>query len=85
MNQRNCHNNNKESNSNNNNNNSKNTNKEDTTASNRDITFAIQRYISNPLLINGFKFDLRLYVLVTTANDGCQIFLYNNGIVRFAG
>lgn len=43
----------------------------------------MSRYISNPHLLNGYKYDLRIYVLVTSY-DPLRIYVYNNGLVRFA-
>lgn len=42
-----------------------------------------QQYVSKPFLIDGFKFDLRVYVLVTSC-DPLRIFVYEDGLGRFA-
>ena len=43
----------------------------------------VQSYLPNPLLVNGLKFDLRLYVVLTCASP-LQAFLSMRGVARFA-
>jgi hypothetical protein len=45
--------------------------------------YVVCRYISKPLLVSGYKCDLRIYVLVTSI-DPLRIYIYNEGLVRFA-
>ncbi len=43
----------------------------------------VSQYISNPMLVNGYKFDIRIYVVLTSVNP-LRIYIYEEGLVRFA-
>ncbi|XP_061095410.1 tubulin polyglutamylase TTLL7 isoform X1 [Conger conger] len=43
--------------------------------------FIVQEYLDKPFLMEGYKFDLRIYILVTSC-DPLRIFLYDDGLVR---
>jgi hypothetical protein len=44
----------------------------------------VQQYIDNPLLVEGFKFDLRIYVIVMGINEGeMQAYIADEGLARF--
>ena len=45
--------------------------------------FLVSDYISNPHLIRKLKYDLRIYVVVTSF-DPLRIYRYADGLVRFA-
>jgi tubulin polyglutamylase TTLL6/13 len=44
--------------------------------------YVVQRYLTTPYLINGLKFDLRIYVLIYGC-DPMRLFIFKEGIARF--
>lgn len=45
--------------------------------------YVVQRYVHKPYLIDGLKFDLRIYALILGC-DPMRIYIYNEGLARFA-
>ena len=45
--------------------------------------YVVSEYISNPLLLNGYKFDMRIYVAITSINP-LRIYIYEEGLARIA-
>ncbi|XP_065357792.1 tubulin monoglutamylase TTLL4 isoform X3 [Calliphora vicina] len=49
----------------------------------KDRPLVVQKYIERPLLINDNKFDMRIYVVMTSINP-LRIYMYKDGLARFA-
>ncbi|KNE60360.1 hypothetical protein AMAG_05755 [Allomyces macrogynus ATCC 38327] len=50
---------------------------------NPEYEMVVQQYIERPLLIEGYKFDMRVYALITQC-DPLRLFVYKEGLARFA-
>ena len=45
--------------------------------------YIVSHYVANPLLVNDYKFDLRIYVAITSINP-LRIYIFQDGLARFA-
>jgi len=43
----------------------------------------VSEYVGRPLLIDGYKFDLRVYVALLSINP-LRVYIYEDGLARFA-
>jgi len=43
----------------------------------------VSEYIPNPLLLDGYKFDMRIYVAITSVSP-LRVYIYEEGLTRFA-
>ena len=41
------------------------------------------QYVDNPHLIDGYKYDLRIYVCLASINP-LRVYIYEDGLARFA-
>ena len=49
----------------------------------KECKMIVQEYISNPLLIDDLKFDIRIYVLMTSI-EPLKLYIFEDGLVRFS-